>query len=96
MTDTLIVTRHPALVDFLIERGVIASTQVAEVKDHVTPMDVQDRHVIGVLPLHLAALARSVTEVPLNLPKELRGVELTLEQVRQYAGSVATYRVERQ
>ncbi|CAM3513804.1 hypothetical protein DESA109040_14995 [Deinococcus saxicola] len=50
--------------------------------------------VSGVLPLHLAALASTVTEVPLNLLAELRGVELTLEQVRQFAGTEKMYRVQ--
>ena len=48
---------------------------------------------VGVLPLHLAAEAIEVWEVPLTVPAELRGVELTLQQVRQYAAPVRRYRV---
>lgn len=88
----VVVTRHPALVEFLREQGVL--TAGARVVAHATPEDVAGQHVVGVLPLRLAALAASVTEVPLNLPAELRGQELSLEQVRQYAGAPVTYRVE--
>lgn len=89
--NTIIVTRHPALVEHLAEQG-----YTGKVVAHATDDDVRGQHVVGVLPLRLAALAASVTEVPLNLPPELRGVELTLEQVRAYAGEPVTYRVTRE
>lgn len=90
---TVVVTRHPALVEHLRREGIISAD--AEVITHATPEQVTGRHVIGVLPLRLAALAASVTEVPLNVPAELRGQELTLEQVRRYAGAPITYTVRR-
>lgn len=89
--ETVVVTRHPALVSFLVEQGII--TADAPVLTHATRADVEGRDVIGVLPLSLARYAASVTEVPLNLPPELRGQELTLEQVRAHAGAVTRYRV---
>lgn len=89
--NTIVVTRHPALVQFLLEQGLIHAG--VPVISHASPEQVRGRHVIGVLPLSLASLAESVTEVPLSLPPELRGVELTLEQVREYAGRPVTYKV---
>lgn len=91
MENQVVVTRHPALVEYLREEGVIDET--TEIIEHASPDDVRGRHVIGVLPHHLSASAEaaSVTEVPLNLPPELRGQELTVEQVRQYAGEPSTY-----
>ena len=62
---------------------------------HAEPADVEGRRVIGVLPHRLSVLAASVVEVPVDVPAELRGVELTLEQVRQYAGEPAEYVVRR-
>jgi len=85
----LVVTRHQALVAYLKEVGLVDEGVV--VLSHVTEDDVAGRHVVGVLPLRLAALAASVTEVSLNLPQELRGTELSIEQVRQYAGKPASY-----
>ena len=108
----LVVTRHPALVDYLREEGIIparrdefadylqnqgiipVSYDEVEVISHATEDDVAGRDVIGVLPLRLAAEAKSITEVPMNVPPELRGQELTIDQIREYAGSATTYRVE--
>lgn len=86
--DLIIVTRHSALVTYLHEIGAPIDAPVIA---HATVADVRGRHVIGVLPLHLAAEAESVTEVPLNLPPEARGRELTLEEVRQYAAAPQRY-----
>lgn len=89
----IIVARHPALVQYLIERGVCP--EGTPVVAHATPEVVRHNHVYGVLPLHLAAEAALVTEVPLALTPEDRGVELSIERMREIAGEPVTYRVER-
>lgn len=91
----LVVTRHEELVVLLRERGIISGDDI-EVIEHATASDVRGRDVIGVLPLHLAALARSVTTVPMRIAAELRGRELTIEQVREFARAPETYRVTRE
>lgn len=89
----IIVTRHPALVQYMTEEGICpAGTPVVA---HATPEVVRGNHVYGVLPLHLAAEAALVTEVPLALTPEDRGVELSIERMREIAGEPVTYRVER-
>jgi putative CRISPR-associated protein (TIGR02620 family) len=87
----VIVTRHPALVALLRERGLIPDG--VRIIDHATPADVRGQHVIGVLPLSLAALARTVTEIPLAITPEMRGTELDLETLRRIAGEAVTYTV---
>ena len=90
----VVVTRHPALFDFLIEEGIVQEGNfllIAQAKAE----DVEGKDVIGNLPLHLAAMAHTITEVPLKIPFELRGKELTLDQIRKYAGDPATYNVDR-
>jgi hypothetical protein len=89
-TNTVIVTRHAALVEVLAEDY----GYVGPVISHATADDVRGKCVVGVLPLHLAAVAESVTEVTLNLPPELRGKELTVEEVRKHLKGLTTYRVE--
>jgi putative CRISPR-associated protein (TIGR02620 family) len=91
MAETVVVTRHLGLVEYLIELGLCSSS--AQVISHATVEDVKGKHVIGVLPLSLAVVAESVTEVPMSIPAELRGQELTLEQMRMYGGKPRTYRV---
>jgi len=87
--NQVVVTRHPALLEYLREQGLCDSAAV--VIEHATPDDICGRHVVGVLPLHLAAEAASVTEIKLDLPADARGRELSLEEVRQYAGEPSTY-----
>ena len=90
---TLIVTRHPALVEHLRDLGLVPDgTRIIE---HATPEDVAGAHVIGVLPLRLASLAWLVTEVPLDIPAALRGRELTLEEVSKHAGPPVQYVVRK-
>jgi hypothetical protein len=89
-TTTVIVTRHAALVEVLAEDY----GYVGPVLAHATAADVRGKRVVGVLPLHLAAVAESVTEVTLNLPPELRGKELSVDEVRQHLKGLTTYRVE--
>ena len=84
-----IITRHSALVQVLREDYGI----VGDVIDHATPADVHGHDIVGILPIHLAALANSITMLNLNLPPSLRGVELTVEQVRQYMDHLKRYRV---
>ena len=87
----IVVTRHPALVGYLIEIGLVDSE--TPVLSHVSEEDVDGEHVVGVLPLRLAALAAKVTEVPLALTPGDRGVELSIERIREIAGEPVTYRV---
>jgi putative CRISPR-associated protein (TIGR02620 family) len=88
----IVVTRHPTLVDYLREQGLIGPD--AEVISHATPEQIRGRHVVGVLPLSLACEAASVTEIPLALAPEDRGQELSLERVREIAGAPVTYVVQ--
>lgn len=91
----VIVTRHKALLEYILEQDVLVNTnEDTWVITHVSdPQEIRDRIVVGVLPLHLAAEAREVWEYPMDIPKELRGQELTLEQVRQYARPLRKYKV---
>lgn len=94
MSDVIVVTRHRGLVELLREMGIIDERAV--IIEHVTdPEQVRGRHVIGVLPMHLAAVTASITEVPLALSQADRGVELTVDRLRQIAGSPVRYVVRR-
>ena len=91
--EKLIVTRHNGLVEYLEQEGIVSDD--VEVIAHANPEIVKDRHVIGVLPHSLSCLTASFTEVPLRLPPELRGKELTAGDVRKYAGKPVTYIVRK-
>lgn len=88
----LVVTRHPALLTLLTERGI--ATPGTPVVEHVVDASVLDgQHVAGVLPLTLAARCASVTEIPLTLRADQRGRELGLGELRAAAGEPTTYTV---
>lgn len=63
----LIVTRHSALVAYLIEKGYVAAD--SEVIEHATAENVAGKHVWGVLPHSLSCLCKSFTEVPIGEDK---------------------------
>ena len=86
---TIIVTRHTALVQYLTEIGL--APEGSQVIAHATEDDVRDCRVIGVLPHRLSVHCSSVVEIPLDIPADLRGVELTIEQVRAFAGRPVEY-----
>jgi putative CRISPR-associated protein (TIGR02620 family) len=88
----VVVTRHPALVQYLVEKGIVP--EGTPVLQHAKLEDVEGMNVIGVLPLFLASKAAQVTEVSMDIPVEKRGVELTIEDIRQYVRGVFTYQVE--
>lgn len=90
---TVVVTRQPALVRYLRELGLIDETAV--VLEYATVEDVFGNHVYGNLPMWLGSFAYMVTETPLDVPSELRGSKLSIEQVRQHAGKFSTYRISR-
>lgn len=89
--EVVVVTRHKGTIDYLKERGVIDGTE--PFIEHAAADDVRLKHVVGMLPYHLAALTWDITVVDLEVPPEMRGVELDLEAVRRYAVRVATYSV---
>lgn len=87
--DTLIVTRHQGLVEWLARHGI-----EGEVKAQVGPDDVRGKHVVGVLPLALAAEAASITTVDMpGLRPDQRGVDLTPGEMDAAGATLATYMV---
>lgn len=89
--SNLIVTRHSGLVEWLRRHGVDG-----EVVAQATPEVVAGKDVYGVLPLHLAARAASITTVDMPLLRsEQRGVDLTPEEMDAAGATMARYRVTR-
>lgn len=86
--NTIIVTRHTGLIDWLASRGI-----TGKIIASATPDDVRGKHVIGALPLHLAALADRVTTVDFNCPMDLRGKDLTSQQLDDLGAKLSTFKV---
>lgn len=97
MQNKVLVTNHPSLVQYLLELNLI--TKGTKVIKRATENDVLNKDVIGVLPLPLAALAKSVTYVPVKSPPNLRGNshplrDLTIEEVRKYSEKPKRFEVK--
>ena len=85
-----VITRHNALVNYLLDKDIIKEGEYKLI-EHADYKDVEGQDVIGVLPLQLASYAKSVTEVPLKLTPEMRGKELTFEEVEKIAEKPMQY-----
>ena len=88
---SIIITRHEALINVLKDMFNLGDD--VRVIAHASREDIKGKHVYGVLPLHLAKYAKCVTTINLNIPQELRGVELTEAQVREYMDEPETFKV---
>ena len=85
-----VVTRHKALVSYLIDKNIIKEGEYKLI-EHADYKDVEGQNVIGVLPLQLASYAKSVTEIPLKLTHQMRGKELTFDEVEKIADKPVQY-----
>ena len=90
--ETIVISRHIGLVQWLVLHGHVSPD--VTVVAHATPDLMRGRKVIGVIPMHLACHAKEVWSVDLpNLPLELRGKELTPEQMDQCGANLVGYKV---
>lgn len=88
--SAIIVTRHTGLIQWLKSHGI-----VGDVISHVeSPEQIQGKDVVGVLPLHLAAVAASVATVEMTLPADKRGVDLTPEEMDSFGAILHKYVVQ--
>ncbi|BCU08391.1 CRISPR-associated protein Csx16 [Allochromatium tepidum] len=93
---TYFVSRHPGAHDWAAEEGFAVEAVIV----HLDPALIQpgDR-VIGSLPVNLAAevCARGARylHLSLDLPPELRGRELSTEQMRACGARIEEYRITR-
>ena len=92
MRTLVVVTRHNALVQYLIKNGIVP--EGTQAVSHASEDVVRGQQVIGVLPMRLAALTRSFTEVSLTLRPDQRGKELTLEDIEGANPQLTTYEVK--
>ena len=90
-TQTLIVTRHAGMVEWLRQNG-----YTGVVMPQVTQSDVRGKIVVGVLPLHLAALAAEIVTVDMpSLTSEQRGRDLTPAEMDAAGAAINRYVVRR-
>ena len=89
--EKLVVTRYKSLVAYLKKINLIDDN--TKVITHAKIGDVQNKHVIGVLPYWLSCHTGKFTEIQLRIPSERRGHELTVEEIDFYSLEPKTYEV---
>jgi len=92
--ETIIVTRHQGLIDWLERQGYNVDDWQA-VRHVSTPDQVRGKHVIGVLPLHLAAEALTISAPEYDIRPEDRGRDLTAEELEDRGCRLVRYTVYR-
>lgn len=91
--EIVVVTRHKGMVDYLVYMGYVPSD--CSIISHVTePSMLKDKTVWGVLPHSLSSLCSAFCEVPLYIPAEFRGKELSMEEMSRFAGPAKCYQVK--
>lgn len=90
INNALVVTRHAALVEYLVKNEVVNPENMLVI-EHASVEQIQGRDVIGILPMHLASECASLTIADLAIPPELRGKELSLEDISKYVTTITTY-----
>lgn len=90
----VVVSQHQAFVNYCLEIKLIQEGNYRLIPRVNNYDEIRDQNVVGILPLHLASLCSSITEVPLVVPVELKGKKLDLDQIREFARKPKTYYVE--
>jgi len=91
MTDRVIVSRHPAAVEFI--RRELPEFADAPVLATATPEDVAGKDVAGNLPLDLAALANVVFAISFPSGNAPRGQEYSIEEMDAAGATIRAFRV---
>ena len=85
--DTIIITRHPGIVEWLEKDCGITGT----VKRSVKPEEVKQKHVIGEIPPYAAQHAFCVTEILSVKLCRIYGEPLSYEEVKALEPELFTY-----
>ena len=90
--NKIIVSRHKGAVDFVREER--PDFVDAEVRDSVSEDDVRGAHVIGNLPMYLAALCGRYEAIEFS-GQPPRGSEYGVDEMRAAGARIVEYRVSR-
>lgn len=91
---TYFVTRHQGAKDWAEQQGL----NIDHIVEHLDPKNIHANDIIiGTLPIHLAAEIQQnggrYLHLTLNLPPELRGKELTADDMTQAGASLTEYHI---
>ncbi len=88
----IIVTKHEAIAKYIRASGLAPAETPCY--SSVSPAFVKGCHVLGIVPLSIAACAELFTEVKVTLPPSAYDKELTFDQVCAVIKEVRTYKIQ--
>lgn len=88
----IIVTSHEGVAEYLYSLGVSSRNGVARYARHA---DIEGQFVAGQVPFYMATLAAAVMYVGMRIPREWKGQDLSVEDVRSLHPQIGIYRAER-
>lgn len=89
--EQIIVTRHANVEKYIRESGLVP--EGTECYSSIEKGFAKGKHIFGIVPLELAAVADRVTEIKITLRKELYGKELSMAQIKACLKYVKTFQV---
>ena len=89
---TIIVSRHPAAIKWINKyypdfNGII--------KSHIAEDEIIGNRIIGTLPVQLAALAAEYFHLSIKVPAEMRGKELSIEDMVQFGCKIERFTIKK-
>jgi len=67
----------------------------AKYLSHVSEEDIENNIVIGTLPINLAVLAKEYWHLSMTIPAEMRGKELTSEDMEKFDCKIERYIIKK-
>ena len=92
--QTVVVSDYDSFYDLLLENGIIEPDTPHY--EYLRKEDAVGKRVCGVVPMHIAAEADSVVLARMRIPRNRRGIEIPLDELRGYVHGWDTYRVTKE
>nr|BDI55091.1 MAG: CRISPR-Cas system-associated protein Csx16 [uncultured archaeon] len=91
MSEIIIVSRHAGAINWLKKHY----PKFSNLKHltHISEEEIKDRIIIGTLPVNLAVLAKEYWHLSMNVPLEMRGKELTVEDMENFNCKIENYKI---
>ena len=93
MEKIVIVSRHQGALNWLKKHH--PEFDNVEYFSHINEKDIKDNIVIGTLPINLAKLAKEYWHLSMSIPSEMRGVELTIEDMENLDCKIEGFIIKR-
>jgi len=89
--ETKIVTRHAGAMEWIAKHHLEFGD--AEVIAHADVGDLKGRRIIGMLPIHMAAMCKEYWHLEMTVPADRRGTEISCEDMENFGCKISQFLV---